>query len=77
MQHIDFDGMMNILTSKLEVEKFIVCDVIRSKETGEFFYSNDNDEWMPESMLLNTETDANRERSRIIRMLQNWISNNL
>jgi len=76
LQHMDFQTLVGVLTSKLVVEDFIVCDVIRSNDTGEFFYSNDTGEWMPESGLLDSKTAADREKTRILRMFQKWIDNN-
>ncbi len=76
MQHIDFGAIVSLLTNKLLVEQFTICDIIRSKNSGEFFYSNDSDEWMPESMLLDNKKSADREKSRILKMMKKWISNN-
>lgn len=73
LQHLDFQGIVGLLTSDLVVERFDICDVIRSQDTGEFFYSNEDDEWMPESCLFDTITAARRERARIMRMLKKWI----
>jgi len=72
LQHIDFQCIMELLTSKLVIEEFRINDIVRSRNTGEFFYSNENDEWMPESYLLDTKQAANRERLRILKMLRKW-----
>lgn len=76
LQHMDFTAMMSILTSEFKVEQFPICDVLRSKDTGEFYYSNDNDEWIPESSLVDTKSAADKERQRILKMLKSWIENN-
>jgi len=73
LQHMDFANIMSLLTSRLVVEQFVVCDILRSRDTGEFFYSNDRDEWMPENMMLDTKQAADKEKSRILKMIKNWI----
>ncbi len=72
LQHVDFTTIIGLLTSELMVEQFPICDLIRSSDTGEFFYANENDEWMPEVNLMDTKIAADRERARIIRLLQRW-----
>jgi len=68
----DFTGIVTILTSDIVVELFDICDVIRSTDTGEFFYSNQNDEWMPESYIFDTIIAARRESTRIAKMVLRW-----
>jgi len=72
LQHLDFHGIVGLLTTKLIVEKFPVCDIIRSRNTGEFFYANDNDEWIPEEYLLDTKVAADREKTRVLRLIKRW-----
>ncbi len=72
LQYQDFEQIVPLLLSKLRVEQFTVCDVVRSRDTGEFFYSNDIKEWMPESYLFDSKIAADRERSRIMKMMQRW-----
>jgi GR25 family glycosyltransferase involved in LPS biosynthesis len=55
------------------VEQFQICDISRSRDTGEFSYSNQNSEWMPESCLFDTNVAARNERSRLLRMIKKWI----
>lgn len=76
LQHIDFANIITLLTSKILVDQFPVCDIIRSRDTGEFFYSNNDDEWMPESMLMDTKVQATREKRRILQLVQKWIDKN-
>lgn len=76
LQHIDFGNIVTLLTSKILVDQFPICNIIRSYDTGEFFYSNADDEWMPESYLMTTKLVADRERNRIIRLFKRWIDNN-
>jgi hypothetical protein len=72
LHHVDFSAIVAIVTSKLVVEPFEVHDIFRSNGTGEFFYSNEEDEWMPESYLLDSTQAARRERERILKMCKNW-----
>jgi hypothetical protein len=74
LHHQDFDQIMNLLRSDLIVEEFLVADLIRSRSTGEFIYSNPDCEWMPETLLFDTIVAARRERSRIAKMLKRWTS---
>lgn len=76
LQHIDFGNVVGLLTSRMVVEQFPVCDIIRSRDTGEFFYTNPDDEWMPESYLMDTKMAADKERARILRLFKKWIDNN-
>lgn len=76
LQHIDFKNMMSLLTSRVLIEQFPICDILRSRDTGEFFYSNDDDEWMPESMLMTNHIIATREKRRVFKLLQKWIDSN-
>jgi hypothetical protein len=73
LQHMDFAGIVGLLTSELRVEQFPVCDLLRSRDTGEFFYCNDNSEWMPEAYLMDTSTAATREKARILRLIRKWV----
>lgn len=71
--HYDFDIIINLLISKLLVEEFVVGSVMRSDYTGEFLYYNEeDDDWMPEKCLFDTTAAALRERTRILRLVQQW-----
>lgn len=72
LHHKDFYSIVPILVSTLSVEEFAIEEVVRSRETGEFFYSNDEDEWMPESDLFCTNQAAKKEQKRIIKLLKRW-----
>jgi hypothetical protein len=74
LSHSDFDMVTNLLISKLCVEEFIVADIMRSDETGEFLYYDDED-WMPEKCLFDTMVAALREKARILRLFRNWSNN--
>jgi len=75
LHQVDFECIIELLRSKLVVEPFIINEIIRSRNTGEFLYANDDEEWMPESCLFDTDIAANRERNRIKKMINNWSSN--
>lgn len=72
LHHVDFNTLVTILVSELCVEEFKVIEIIRSNDTGEFFYANEDDEWMPEANLFDTVAAARRERARILRMMRKW-----
>lgn len=76
LQHTDFNFIVGLLTSKLKIEEFKVVDYVRSNDTGEFFYANEQDEWIPESNLLDTKVAARRERARTLKLMKQWITNN-
>jgi hypothetical protein len=73
LQHLDFANIVGLLTSELRVEAFPVCDLLRSRDTGEFFYANDNGEWMPEIYLMDTRVAADREKTRILGLIGRWV----
>jgi len=72
LQHMDFGMMVSLLTAEFKVEPFTIVEVVRSRDTAEFFYSNADDEWMPESSLFCTDIAARRERNRIMRLIKKW-----
>lgn len=73
LQHLDFQLITTILTSKLVVEQFVICEIFRSSHTGEFFYSNADDEWVPEPYLFNKKSSAQRECTRILHLIKKWV----
>jgi hypothetical protein len=72
----NFQMLMTLLTSKFIIEQFQICNIIRSSNTGEFMYSNDEDEWVHESALFDTRIAAENEHARIIKMIQKWVNSN-
>lgn len=72
LHHADFHAITNLLTSNFEVESFKIHDIIRSNDTGEFFYCNETDEWLPEKYLLDTIIAARKERDRIKKLIRKW-----
>jgi hypothetical protein len=73
LHHADFLGIVPLITSDLMVEQFKITDIIRSNLTGEYYYGNEDDEWMPQSNLFDTKAAAYKERNRIINMLRRWV----
>lgn len=72
----NFRSLLTILTSDLTVQEFEICDIIRKSNTGEFIYSNGDDEWAHEHVLFDTRIAAEKERSRIIKMMRKWVESN-
>ena len=76
LHHVDFNNITGLLTQKLIVEEFNVNDICRSCQTGEYFYANEDYEWMPETFLFDTVVAARREKTRILNMLKGWTKDN-
>lgn len=68
----DFQYVVDILTSEPIAERFEITNIHRCTDTGEFFYANNRDEWMPESYLFNTPQEAMKEKARIKKMFADW-----
>lgn len=68
----DFHYVTSLLTSEPVVERFQIVAIHRSPDTGEFYYQNLEQEWMPESYLLPTEAAGVREKFRIKDLFQKW-----
>ncbi len=76
LYHSDFAVVTSMLTSTVVIEEFVIQEITRSQDTGEFFYSNKDGEWMPESYLFDTKTAANKERLRIMKLVKKWADSN-
>lgn len=76
LEPISFTCLVDLLSSELCVFPFTITDVSRSRNTGEYLYTgNDNMSIslnMPEEYLLETETAAQKEIKRIKKMVANW-----
>ena len=72
LHHTDFAVITNVLTSTVMVEEFFVNEVVRSFDTGEFFYANADNEWMPESYLFDSKQAARKEKTRILKLIKQW-----
>jgi hypothetical protein len=68
----DFQNVVTLLTSEPIVEIFKVTEIIRSVNTGEFYYSNNDAEWMPEGSLFETPLLAKCEKRRIKKLVAQW-----
>lgn len=73
LHHSDFVNLVSILASEFVIEQFKIREICRSPNTGEFYYANADDEWMPESYLCDTKEAAIKERDRIFRLIKNWM----
>lgn len=71
---IDFQYVVDLLTSEPIVERFVIAQVERSFDTGEFYYCNGSGEWMPESFLYQKPWMAKREKARIKGLFRQWSS---
>ncbi len=69
---IDFQYVMEILTSESIVERFEIVDVARSADTGEFYYCSPVGDWMPEGNLFESYSAARREKSKIKNLFSQW-----
>lgn len=69
---LDFEFVMGILTCEPVVEKFVVNNIHRSNDTGEFYYSNEYNEWMPESSLFTTAVAAKKEKAKLKSLFKRW-----
>ena len=72
LHHVDFNTIVSMLVSELCVEEFPVKEIIRSHDTGEFFYANEDNEWMPEQHLFDTPAAARREKTRVLKLIRKW-----
>lgn len=73
LRSLDFQYITELLTSDLVVEEFKVSNITRSPNTGEFYYANGDDEWMPESYLHAKKKSANAERNKIKGLFKIWV----
>lgn len=74
MEAAEFYQLTGLLLHKLVTEQFVICDVTRSNNTGEFFYTNDDGDQMPESYLYDTKAAAEKEKRRILQLVKKWAS---
>lgn len=72
LHHIDFNCIVSLLTHTFVVEEFTISDIHRSTNTGEYFYANEDKEWMPEEFLFDSVVAARREKTRIMKIMSNW-----
>lgn len=77
LHSIDFSIIMMILTSEVAIETFTIHCIERSSDTGEFYYANEHNEWMPESYLFDDPDGAHKERYRLKKMVEFWATHNM
>lgn len=69
----DFQLIVEVLEMNLAIEPFEIGKVIRCPHTGEFICANSTgEEWMGESDLFETVSEARRERARIMALIREW-----
>ena len=74
----DFRLLVDLLEIDLVVRPFPVSAVIRCPDTSEFIYCNTTgEEWMCEGDLFSTSVAAERERIRIMHLIEKWIQRQL
>ena len=71
---IDFQYVTEILTSEPIVERFIITECVRCTDTGEFYYMNKEEDWMPESALFKTPDQARKEKHKVKSLFAEWAS---
>jgi len=78
---LEFNNIVDLVTSQLSVGVFKVDSIYRCPDTGEFIYSTCNDgdfvESMPESCLFKTREEAQTELTRLFLMVKKWVDSNL
>lgn len=68
----DFMAVTQLVTQRLGIEEFIIKEVSRSPNTGEFSYKNECKDQMPESFLFGRHSEAVKEASRLQQLLFEW-----
>lgn len=72
LQSLDFQYVVDLLTNEPVVEEFEITTVHRSLDTGEFYYANPENEWMPQGSLFATAAAAKKEKLRIKDLFKTW-----
>lgn len=68
-----FDTIISLLTSNISVQSMVVENIERSENTGEFVYYDEVLEVIiPEQIAYIKRKDAQREKTRILRMIIDW-----
>lgn len=76
LNHADFNNFANLINSEIIVEEFVIAEIRRSINTGEFLYMNKLGEWMPEIYLFDTAMAARDEKKRLLKKIHSWIKSN-
>lgn len=69
----DFRAIVSLLQTELIVGQFLIADISRCTLTGDYYYVNEHNTWMPQQNLFDTETAAYRERNRILKLINKWV----
>ena len=69
---VDFQYVVEVLTTEPVVESFEISRICRSFDTGEYYYANEEGEWMPEKYLFTAVSAAKREKKRIKDLFKKW-----
>ena len=73
MEGDSFDNVISLLVSKILIRSMVVESIERSENTGEFVYLDVEQEvCLPEQVLYSNRKDAQREKTRILRMIKDW-----
>lgn len=68
-----FDSIVMLLTGEIVLRSMVIESIERSENTGEFIYYDDELQvCLPEQVLYLDRRGADRERTRILRMIRDW-----
>ena len=70
---LDFFLVVRLATQRPLVEDFMISRVERSANTGEFSYYNQHDEEMPEKYLFSSKAAAEKEKTRVKKIIKGWL----
>lgn len=70
-----FDNITSLLVSKILIRSMVIEGIERSENTGEFIFSDfDQEVSLPEQVLYADRKDAQREKTRILKMIRDWVT---
>lgn len=73
MEGDSFDNVTSLLVSKILIRSIVVESIERSENTGEFVYLDIEQEiCLPEQVLYSNRKDAQREKTRVLKMIKDW-----
>lgn len=70
---VDYELIIDVLNYKLIIEPFHITNAFRCPNTGECVYTNEVDEWMPESCMFPDAASARAERARVLGFVRKWL----
>ena len=68
----DFFLVTQLVTQRPVVEEFTIKKVRRSRHTGEFSYTNEQGDRMPETFLFSRRSEAEKEYNRVLNVVREW-----